>query len=247
MFLSSTRWKSQKHHLDRMTLPELVVSYFNYPAIQVYIFLAIISAVFAVLWMESLWTVVLLICLVPPFYALTWYLLHRFLLHGRFLYKSPKTAALWKRVHYDHHQDPCDLRVLFGALPTTLPPVILLTTSSGWLVGGPAGSATALTMGLLTTCFYEFCHCIQHLNYSPKFSFIRRMKKLHLAHHFHNEKGNYGITNFFWDKLFVTFYKSPEEVSRSETVFNLGYSENESEKYPWVTALSSSVAGKDIP
>jgi len=247
MFLSSKSWKSQKHHLDRMTLSDLVVSYFNYPAIQVYFFLAIISAVVAVLWMETPWPLVLLICTVPFFYALVWYLLHRFLLHGRFLYKSPRTAALWKRVHYDHHQDPNDLRVLFGALPTTLPPVIITTTLPGWWIGGIAGCATALTTGLLTTCFYEFCHCIQHLNYNPKLRWIRRMKKLHLSHHFHSEKGNYGITNFFWDKLFATFYKSPEEVSRSETVFNLGYSKSESEKYPWVTELSARIASKDSP
>jgi len=54
-------------------------------------------------------------------------------------------------------------------------------------------------------------------------------------------------TSFFWDKLFATFYKIPEEVPRSETVFNLGYSKNESEKYPWVTELSASMAGKDTP
>ena len=39
-------------------------------------------------------------------YPLVWYLLHRFVLHGSFLYRSRWTAALWKRIHFDHHRDP---------------------------------------------------------------------------------------------------------------------------------------------
>ena len=35
---------------------------------------------------------------------------------------------------------------------------------------------------------------------------MQRLKRLHLAHHFHNEQGNFGITNFLWDRLFGTFY-----------------------------------------
>ena len=38
-----------------------------------------------------------------------------YVLHGRYLYRSSWTAALWKRIHYDHHQDPNDLHVLFGS------------------------------------------------------------------------------------------------------------------------------------
>ena len=64
------------------------------------------------------------------------------------------------------------------------------------------------------------------------------MKKLHLAHHFHSEKGNYGITNFLWDRVLGTYYARPKGFPRSETVFNLGYTEKQSERYPWVAKLS---------
>src|SRR5690606_38467083 len=70
-------------------------------------------------------------------YPLVWYTLHRWVLHGRYLYRDRRTAALWKRIHFDHHQDPYDLRVLFGALHTTLPTIALATAPIGWLEQDP--------------------------------------------------------------------------------------------------------------
>ena len=69
------------------------------------------------------------------------------MLHNRLLYKSQLTAKVWKRIHYDHHQNPHDLSVLFGALYTTLPPILLLTLPIGWLIGGAAGAAAAMAAG----------------------------------------------------------------------------------------------------
>ncbi len=128
--------------------------------------------------------------------------------------------------------------VLFGAPYTTLPTILIATIPFGWSLGGPAGAALAVTLGLLLTCFYEFCHCIEHLRYAPETRLIKRMKKLHLAHHFHNENGNYGITDFSWDRLLGTFYTDPKAVPRSDTVFNLGYDQDQSVQFPWVAKLS---------
>jgi len=118
-------WKSGKYHLDRMTLGELTVAYFQYPAIRVYIALLVIASFFT-FHLEApeighpTLSVFLAVVAALLVYPLVWYLLHRFVLHGRFLYRSPIPARLWKRIHYDHPQDPNDLRVLFGALQTTL-------------------------------------------------------------------------------------------------------------------------------
>ena len=243
MLFASRLWKGQKHYLDKMTLGELVRAYFAYPAIQVYLALTLAAAGGALYLMESPWPLFAAVAVVPFVYALVWFLLHRYVLHGRWLYKSPKTAALWKRIHFDHHSDPNDLGVLFGALPTTLPTILLITGPVGGLIGGAAGALAAFAAGLVTTCFYEFCHCIQHLAYTPRLAFLKRIKKLHLAHHFRNENGNYGITNFFWDRLFGTYYPQPDKVAKSPTVFNLGYTGGELEKFPWVARLSGIEAG----
>ncbi|NNC72096.1 MAG: sterol desaturase family protein, partial [Sphingomonadaceae bacterium] len=148
----------------------------------------------------------------------------------------------WKRIHYDHHQDPNHLEVLFGALYTTLPTIVLMLTPIGWAIGGPGGAAMAVGVGLLTTCFYEFCHCIQHLKYKPKNKWLAKLKSSHMAHHFHDESGNFGITNFFWDRVFGTFYERPDRKEKSETVFNLGYTPEQAKQYPWVADLSGGVA-----
>ena len=109
----------------------------------------------------------------------------------------------------------------------------------GHFYWGDAGSAAAFGSGMVVTCAYEFCHCIQHLAYAPKSRFLARIKKLHLLHHFHNEQGNYGITNFMWDRLLGSFYGAASARPRSATTFNLGYDEAEGERYPWVRELTS--------
>jgi sterol desaturase/sphingolipid hydroxylase (fatty acid hydroxylase superfamily) len=166
------------------------------------------------------------------------------------MFKMPLLASTWKRIHYDHHQDPNHLEVLFGALHTTLPTIAIATAPLGYAIGhfwaGPdaaiGGAAIALATGLLTTCLYEFVHCIQHLAYKPKSKWLAEMKKRHMAHHFHDETGNYGITTFFWDKLFGTHYDRAERPEKSPTVFNLGYTPEVAEKWPHVARLSGGVA-----
>lgn len=238
MEASSSIWKGRTHNLGRMTMDELVRAYFTYRAIQTYIALTIASVALTASLAREVLPLALAALLAVLVYPIVWYLLHRFVLHGRFLYRSRWTAAAWKRIHFDHHQDPNDLRVLFGALYTTLPTIAVVTVSLGWVIGGPAAAAAAFAAGLLTTCFYEFCHCVQHLNHTPRSHFLQRIKRLHLAHHFHNESGNYGITNYLWDRLFGTYYARVRDVPRSTTVFNIGYTATEAERFPWVLQMS---------
>jgi sterol desaturase/sphingolipid hydroxylase (fatty acid hydroxylase superfamily) len=233
---------SRSHHLDKMTFRELVVAYLQYPAIIGYLLSAAIAVgVFA--WhpaplVNTLGAVAVAIFIYP----LAWYAIHRWILHSRWMFKVPMLAATWKRIHYDHHQDPNHLEVLFGALHTTLPTIMLATAPLGYAIGGIGGAAVATATGMLTTCLYEFCHCIQHLSYKPKNKLLAAMKSRHMAHHFHDETGNFGITNYFWDRLFGTFYERQERSRKSPTVFNLGYTPEVAELYPWVAELSGGVA-----
>ncbi len=233
---------NRSHHLDRMSLKQLVVAYFQYPAIMAYLLLAAVSIGLFALYPAPLPRTLAAIGVSMFAYPLVWYALHRFVLHSRWMFKISPLAATWKRIHYDHHQDPNHLEVLFGALHTTLPAVALVTLPIGFLIGGVGGAAIALATGLLTTAFYEFCHCIQHLAYKPRNKWLAEMKRKHMAHHFHDETGNFGITTFFWDKLFGTHYDKGERLAKSETVFNLGYTPEVAERYPHVARLSGGVA-----
>jgi sterol desaturase/sphingolipid hydroxylase (fatty acid hydroxylase superfamily) len=96
----------------------------------------------------------------------------------------------------------------------------------------------AVVTGLLVTSFYELCHCVRYLPFAPKARWLRRIKKLHMAHHLHNGQGNYGITDYLWDRIFGTYYAHPKRISRSETVFDLSYTPAKAERYPWVARLS---------
>lgn len=238
--IAAKAWRGRSYDLGKMTVGELVRVFATYPAVLAYAALTTLAAGLGAAWYEpgGALGIVLAIALAFVVYPFVWYGLHRFVLHGRFLYKSPLTARLWKRIHFDHHQDPHRLEVLFGALSTTLPTIALATTPIGWLAGGPAGAAAALATGLATTVAYEFCHCVQHLNVKPRNRALARFKQLHLAHHFHNEQGNYGITSFVPDRVFGTYYASAKDRPRSRTVFNLGYDEEEARCFPWVARLS---------
>jgi sterol desaturase/sphingolipid hydroxylase (fatty acid hydroxylase superfamily) len=238
---------NRSHYLDRMTLGELVVAYFQYYAIQAYLLLAVAAGVYAWFNPPPLTAGVVSAVFAVVAYPAVWYALHRWVLHGKWMWRYKATAATWKRIHYDHHQDPNHLEILFGALYTTLPPIAAFTIPVGWLIGGPGAAAVAFSAGLLTTCFYEFCHCIQHLSYKPRAKWLADMKARHMAHHFHDETGNFGITNFAIDKLLGTFYERAERAEKSPSVFNLGYSEKVAETYPYVKDLSGGIIATGHP
>lgn len=233
---------AKSHYLNKMTLRQLVVAYFQYYTIRTFLVLAAIAVGIAVWQPTTPLRAAAAAGFVVLVYPLVWYVLHRHVLHSKWMWKSRALAPTWKRIHYDHHQDPNHLEVLFGSLKSELPPVLLMTIPAGYAIGGVGGAAVAVATGLLTTCFYEFCHCIQHLSYKPKLKFLVDMKARHMAHHFHDETGNYGITNFAWDRLFGTFYERSARPLRSPTVFNLGYTEAVAAVHPWVARLSGGVA-----
>ena len=234
-------WKKKTHYLNKMTFKELVVAFFQYYAVQAYMVLGLAAAVVAGMNATALLPNIAAAAVAIFAYPLVWYVLHRWVLHGRWLFKSPLTAKVWKRIHYDHHQDPHNLEILFGALYTTLPTIALVTIPVGWLLDGVGGAATAFATGMLWVCVYEFCHCVQHLSYKPKNRWLKMIKQRHMEHHFHDENGNFGITSFFWDRLFGTLYEREERPRKSATVFNLGYDEDAAQRYPWVADLSGGV------
>lgn len=232
-------WNGQKYHLDRMSFGDLVLTYLLYPAVRAYLLILVVCGGVLIYLKPVMFPALVSAAVTVIVYPFAWYALHRWVLHGHLLYRFPQTAGLWKRIHFDHHQDPNDLRVLFGALYTTLPTIAAVALPIGYLVGGPSGSIAAFAAGIATTLFYEFFHCIQHLKYVPRNRALRQIKRLHMMHHFHNEQGNFGITNFLWDRLLGTYYDQASARPASKTVYNLGYDESEQSRYPWVARLST--------
>jgi Fatty acid hydroxylase len=227
-------WHGRSYDLGRMNLPELWAAYVTCPAIGIYAALALAAASVAFATATRWESVALPVLLAVLVYPVAWYLIHRFILHGRWLYRMRWSAALWKRIHFDHHQDPHRLEVLFGAPSNTLPTIAVVTIPLGYAVAALPGAAAALAAGLVMTCVYEFVHCIQHLNYKPKSRFVRHLKQSHLLHHFHSEHGNYGILDFSPDRVLGTYYREARDRPKSASVYNLGYDVEEARRYPWV-------------
>jgi sterol desaturase/sphingolipid hydroxylase (fatty acid hydroxylase superfamily) len=234
-------WR-KSHHLGRMGLADLVRAFFGHYAIQAYLLLTAASLCLFAFHPADLPRSAAIVALVVLAYPAFWYALHRWVLHARWMFKLPALAGIWKRIHYDHHIDPDHLEVLLGALRTTVPTILFVSAVPGWLIGSAPGALLGFATGLLTTCFYEFCHCIQHLGYKPRHPALARMKARHMEHHFHDEAGNFGITNFVWDHLLGTYYTRPERPRKSPTVFNLGYDEVMARRYPRVAALTARAA-----
>jgi len=105
-------WKNRTHNLARMSLGDLVFAFFTYYAVLVYLGFAGISLWLAARWYEAWQPLAISAVVAALVYPLAWYLFHRFVLHSQFLYRSPLTARAWKRIHFDHHQDPHNLVVL---------------------------------------------------------------------------------------------------------------------------------------
>lgn len=238
--LMYARWRSDGRHFDlgRMNGRELVSAYASHPAVHVYLAGAIVATGAAFAFGHGVWGPLVAVAATVAIYPVVWYGLHRFVLHSRYLYRSRLTASLWKRIHFDHHQDPNRMDVLFGAPQTTLPTILAITVPLGLLIGGAAAAAAAVATGLLVTCTYELCHCVQHLNFKPRNRLLARIKQLHLAHHFHDETGNFGITSYAVDRALGTYYAAARDRPRSPHVFNLGYDLEQARHYPWVATLS---------
>ena len=186
---------------------------------------------------QSWWQFVGSLGLVVVVYPLVEFCLHRFVLHSRALYRQPWTARLWRRIHYDHHMNPNDLSVLFGAPYTTIPAVLVPTLPLGYFTFGLPGAVTAVCGGFIALIVYEFFHCAAHLPVKFNAVIMQHMRRHHLLHHFHAETGNFGIVTNVMDRVAGTDYKSAVAVGASATVKNLGYDSEEVRKYPWVKAL----------
>jgi len=240
-------WNTESNRLDRMSFGDLIRAFLVHPSVLAYAAVAAVTGVIAAMTIDQPLRAGVAILLAALIYPFAWYVLHRFVLHGTLLYKHPATARLWKRIHYDHHQDPRDLRVLFGALYTTLPTIGIIVLPVGYLLAGVGGAAGAFTSGVVMTIVYEFFHCVQHLNTAPRSKFLTRIKRLHLAHHYHDENANFGIIDFGWDRVFGTYRDSMRGRPRSATVFNLGYDETMAARYPWVARLTPQPAAAERP
>lgn len=143
------------------------------------------------------------------------YTTHRFLLHAP-PRKHPFVLRLQHRLHYDHHVDPNDLRLLFLPLWFVVPVVVLFLAIAFAITRHPGASASALLGAVLALLYYEWVHYVAHIPFVPRTRFGRWIKKYHLRHHFKNERLWFGVTNPSMDVVGRTF-RRVDDVERSRS------------------------------
>ncbi|MFD4705182.1 sterol desaturase family protein [Gottfriedia sp. NPDC058432] len=161
------------------------------------------------------WFTVLIFIIGIIFFMFSEYVTHRFIFH----IKAPKNKLFlkfMKRIHYDHHTYPDDLKLLFLPIWYSIPNLGSLCIIY-FLISRNLIQTIAFGSGLvLMLLVYEWKHYVAHRPIKPITKVGRQIKKLHILHHFKNENFWYGVSTPIFDGIFGTL-KDEKEVVTSNT------------------------------
>ncbi|CAH2715311.1 hypothetical protein BACCIP111895_02495 [Neobacillus rhizosphaerae] len=152
-------------------------------------------------------------------FVLSEYFTHRFLFHLK-APKNPLFLKFLKRIHYDHHVYPNDLKLLFLPLWYSLPNFLIISAVF-YTFSRDLTETVVFGLGLMAMLLtYEWKHYVAHRPLKPKTKFGKWAKKMHILHHYKNENYWFGVSNPIVDVIFGTF-KEETEVESSKTAKNL--------------------------
>lgn len=152
-------------------------------------------------------------------YGISEYVTHRFLFHMK-APKNPFLLKTLKRLHYDHHEKPNDLHLLFLPMWFSIPS-FFITSFLFFSISTNLNATYAFATGLIGYfLYYEWKHFVAHKPIQPVTKLGKEIKKAHLWHHFKNENYWYGVTHTSIDRTLGT-YKDQSQVEKSETARNL--------------------------
>jgi dihydroceramide fatty acyl 2-hydroxylase len=139
------------------------------------------------------------------FWTLTEYWLHRVVFH--FEPEDGLGARLHWMIHGVHHDHPNDpLRLVMP--PSASVPLALAFCGLFWLVLG-AIAAPAFAAGFLAGYLaYDMLHYHMH-HHRPRTRVGRRLRELHMRHHFQDPESGFGVSAPWWDHVFGTATRRP--------------------------------------
>jgi sterol desaturase/sphingolipid hydroxylase (fatty acid hydroxylase superfamily) len=140
------------------------------------------------------------------FWTLTEYWMHRVVFH--FEPEDGIGARLHWIIHGVHHDHPND------PLRLVMPPSVSVPLSSLFVLGFYAvlGSPLYLPFAggfLAGYLIYDMTHYHLH-HHKPRTWFGRRLRELHMRHHFQDHTTGFGISAPYWDRFFGTFSRTAE-------------------------------------
>jgi len=133
-------------------------------------------------------------------WTLTEYWLHRVVFHFE-PERGLGARAHWMihGVHHDHPNDP--MRLVMP--PTASIPLALAFCGLFWAVLG-GDHALAFGGGFLAGYLaYDMLHYAVH-HHTPRSGVGRRLRELHMRHHFQDDERGFGVSAPYWDRVFGT-------------------------------------------
>lgn len=158
------------------------------------------------------------------------YLFHRGIFHH---FAGKPLGRVLSSSHVAHHRDPREVDLLWVPPSLAIPTggfylVLYLVLAWGIGAANPLGIALTLSVGnFLGLQAYEWFHFQAHRPTRPWTPWGRLIKRIHLLHHYKNERFWYGVTwgGVLGDLLFGTWRRA-EDVETSDSVRDLGIPED---------------------
>ena len=111
-------------------------------------------------------------------------------------------------VHHDHPNDP--LRLVMP--PAASIPLAVAVIAVLWLTLGPMHAPAVVGGFFIGYVIYDEMHYALH-HHTPKSRLGKRLRELHMRHHFQDDERGFGISAPYWDFVFRTVPRSRDEVS----------------------------------
>jgi sterol desaturase/sphingolipid hydroxylase (fatty acid hydroxylase superfamily) len=141
------------------------------------------------------------------FWTLAEYWIHRVIFH--FEPDHGIGARLHWMIHGVHHDHPNDpLRLVMP--PSASVPLALLFAGVFWLALGGQWFMPFLSGFLAGYLIYDMIHYHVH-HHRPRTRVGRRLRELHMRHHFQDDERGFGVSAPYWDHVFGT---PPEKRAR---------------------------------
>ena len=103
-------------------------------------------------------------------------------------------------VHHDHPNDP--LRLVMP--PAASVPLAIIVVGVMFLVAGSIHAPGVAAGFLIGYLIYDEIHYMLH-HHTPKTRFGKRLRELHMRHHFQDDEKGFGISAPYWDVVFRTY------------------------------------------
>jgi dihydroceramide fatty acyl 2-hydroxylase len=192
----------QSRLLDRFTRVHPVVPVLIYaPVIVLMLVLAVGN--------DGWWDTVALVLVGYAVWTLFEYWLHRLVFH--FEPEHGIGARIHWMIHGVHHDHPNDpLRLVMP--PAASIPLAIVVVGLIFLIAGSLHAPAVVAGFLLGYIVYDEIHYALH-HHTPKTRLGKKLRELHMRHHFQDDERGFGISAPYWDVVFRTVPQRRHEAS----------------------------------